>query len=115
VSGLAYRQAGISPPYGRRNDILFYSIYRYMKNIKRFGLLVLSLLALGTTFAAAPSFDNNFAKYLTDATPDAYGRVETVFTICVDRNLTLMENIKNLFYPGTIANPNSPCAYQVSG
>jgi len=74
-----------------------------MKNIKRFGLLVLSLLAMGTAFAAAPSFDNNFAKYLTDATPDMYGRVETVFTLCVDRNLTLMDNVKNLFYPGIVA------------
>jgi hypothetical protein len=74
-----------------------------MNSIKRLGLLALALLTIGTAFAAAPSFDNNFAKYLTDTTPDVYGRVETVFTICVDRNLTLMENVKNLFYPGIIA------------
>jgi len=78
--------------------------------IKKISLGIFVSLAIGTTFAAAPSFDNNFAKYLTDATPDAYGRVETVFTLCVDRNLTLMENIKNLFYPSTIA--NSTCGGQ---
>lgn len=69
----------------------------------------------GTSFAAAPSFDNNFAKYLTDATPDAYGRVETVFSLCVDRNLTLMENVQNLFFPSTVANPNSPCHSEAGG
>ncbi len=78
--------------------------------IKKISLGIFVFLAIGTTLAAAPSFDNNFAKYLTDATPDAYGRVETVFTLCVDRNLTLMENIKNLFYPSTIA--NSTCGGQ---
>lgn len=85
--------------------------------------LVLSVMAIsfmgmafcGTSFAAAPSFDNNFAKYLTDDTPDAYGRVETVFSLCVDRNLTLMENVQSLFFPSTVANPNSPCHSEAGG
>ncbi|MBU1757711.1 hypothetical protein KKG31_00745 [Patescibacteria group bacterium] len=65
------------------------------------------LAGLGFTFAAAPSFDRNFADYLTDDTPDQYGRVETVFSICIDRNKTLMENVKNLFYPGQSVNDSS--------
>ena len=46
-------------------------------------------------YAAAPSFDNNFANYLTDKTPDQYGRVETVFSFsnCIDRNQSIMENV----------------------
>jgi hypothetical protein len=76
------------------------------------GLLAVSLTGIafwGTSFAAAPSFDNNFAKYMTDDTPDSYGRVETVFSLCVDRNLSLMQNIQNLFFPSVVADPNSPC------
>ena len=75
-----------------------------MKNIKK-AILVLTLMIIGgwITYAAAPSFNDNFANYLTDATPDKYGRVETVFNICIDRDLTLMENIKNLFYPNQVA------------
>jgi len=52
---------------------------------------------------------------MTDATPDAYGRVETVFSLCVDRNLTLMENIQDLFFPSTVVNPNSPCHSAAGG
>jgi len=68
-------------------------------------LLVLTLLMIGwgVSYAAAPSFQDNFADYLTDDTPDRYGRVETVFSICIDRNLTLMQNIRNLFYPNSVA------------
>jgi hypothetical protein len=77
------------------------------KNMHMFkkAILVLTLLVIGcgVSFAAAPSFNDNFADYLTDDTPDRYGRVETVFNICVDRNLTLMQNIKNLFYPNSVA------------
>lgn len=60
---------------------------------------ILAIVGWWITFAAAPSFQDNFAGYLTDETPDRYGRVETVFNICIDRNLTLMQNIRNLFYP----------------
>lgn len=75
-----------------------------MGSIKK-AILVLTLVIIGGGFsyAAAPSFNNNFANYLTDTTPDKFGRVETVFNICIDRNLTLMENIKNLFYPNPVA------------
>jgi len=55
------------------------------------------------TYAAVPSFQDNFANYLEDTTPDRYGRVETVFSICIDRNLSLMQNIRNLFYPSSTA------------
>jgi hypothetical protein len=77
---------------------------------KKLALASFALCLFGATFAAAPSFDDNFANYLTDATPDAYGRVETVFSLCVDRNVSLMENVKNLFYPSTTVNPNASAA-----
>jgi len=69
---------------------------------------------VGISFAAAPSFDNNFADYLTSKTPDEYGRVETVFSICIDRDKTLMENIKNIFYPGQFIS-DSACSTSAGG
>ncbi len=75
-----------------------------MKFIKKAILaFTLVIIGWGAAFAAAPSFNDNFANYLTDDTPDKYGRVETVFSICIDRNISLMENIKNLFYPNATA------------
>lgn len=73
-----------------------------MSNIKK-ALLVLVLLVIsgGITFAAVPSFNDSFGNYLTDDTPDRYGRVETVFDIGIDRELSLMDNIKRLFYPSS--------------
>ncbi len=65
-------------------------------------LFFLSILLLWWTFAIAPSFDKNFANYLTDDTPDKYWRVETVFSLCIDKNLTLMQNIQRLFYPNLV-------------
>ncbi len=83
------------------------------------GVLTVAFVGIafsGTSFAAAPSFDTNFAKYLTDATPDAYGRVETVFSLCIDRKLTLMQNVQNLFFPSTVVstvtNGNPACVDQ---
>ena len=75
-----------------------------MNTIKK-ALLVLTLLIIGggVSHAAAPSFNDNFANYLTDATPDKYGRVETVFNLGIDRNISLMDNVKRLFYPSTAA------------
>lgn len=75
-----------------------------MNSIKK-ALLVLTLLIIGggVSHAAAPSFNDNFANYLTDATPDKYGRVETVFDLGIDRNISLMDNVKRLFYPSTAA------------
>ena len=66
-------------------------------------VLTLAVIGGGFTYAVAPSFNNNFANYLTDTTPDQYGRVETVFNLGIDRNLSLMDNIKRLFYPSSAA------------
>jgi len=51
--------------------------------------------------AKTPSFDDNFANFLTDKTPDQYGRVETVFNFSgsISRENTIAENIRNVFYP----------------
>ena len=72
-------------------------------NVFKKAVLVFTLLLIGggVSYAAAPSFNDNFADYLTDATPDKYGRVETVFNLGIDRNLSLMDNVKRLFYPST--------------
>ncbi len=75
--------------------------------LKKIIFSVLILAGLGFAFAAAPSFDRNFADYLVDETPDQYERLETVFSICIDRNKTLMENVRNLFYPGQFVNDSS--------
>jgi len=68
-------------------------------------VLLLAFVVVGgwVLYAAAPSFDRNFANYLVDDTPDRYGRVETVFNIGIDRNLSLMDNIKLLFYPYSVS------------
>ncbi len=75
------------------------------KRISKFVLIIATFLTIGmgSMNAIAPSFDNNFANYLTDKTPDQYGRVETVFSFsnCIDRNQSIMENVRNLFYPST--------------
>jgi hypothetical protein len=76
---------------------------------------MLILVVGGATFAAVPSFDQDFAKYLTSSTPDSQGRVETVFSLCIDKDLSLMENVKNLFYPSTSASLTSPCGGQPGG
>lgn len=74
---------------------------RYIKYV----LVLLTFLIVGcsVSFATSPSFDDNFAQYLTDDTPDSYGRVETVFSLCIDKDISLMANIRNLFYPNAIA------------
>lgn len=75
-----------------------------MNGIKKVLLVfVLLMIGGGFSYAAAPSFNDNFANYLTDATPDKYWRVETVFNLGIDRNLNLMDNIKRLFYPSTVS------------
>ena len=66
-------------------------------------VLVLFVIGGGFSYAAAPSFNQNFANYLTDTTPDKYGRVETVFNLGIDRDLSLMDNVKRLFYPSSVA------------
>ena len=64
--------------------------------------LILAIVGGWLTYAIAPSFNSNFANYLTTSSSSTYW-AETVFTICVDRNLSLMANVKNLFYPSSIA------------
>lgn len=55
----------------------------------------------------APTFENNFARYLTDQTPDEFGRVETVFKICIRKDISLMDNIRYLFYPNPLIPPST--------
>jgi len=74
-----------------------------MSSIKKLLLLITLFMVSGIAFAEAPSFNDNFAKYLTDTTPDKYGRVETVFNIGINRELSFMDNIKRLFYPSSVA------------
>jgi len=66
--------------------------------------VVFAVIAFGShTFATAPTFDNNFANYMVDKTPDQYGRVEAVFNFsaCIKRDQSITQNIQNLFYPST--------------
>lgn len=79
-------------------------------------LLALSICIawLSVAYAGpAPTFEHNFANYLTSSTPDEFGRVETVFSICVDPSASLMDNIRRLFYPNPIAFPG--CASSKGG
>jgi len=81
--------------------------------MKKIALLLISLLSLawGITIAYnAPSFNDNFAKYLTNDSPDRYGRVETVFNICIDKNIPLIDNIRRMFYPTNIVVQGCPGA-----
>jgi len=52
-------------------------------------MLGLSWFAIQVQAQTPPSFERNFGRFLTSEEPDEYGRVEYVFKICVDRNLTL--------------------------
>ncbi len=61
-------------------------------------------------YTQAPSFNDNFANYLTDKTPDEYWRVETVFSLPIDRNKTLMENVRCLLYPNPSIYPGCQAA-----
>ncbi len=56
-------------------------------------------------YTNAPSFNDNFAKFMTDNTPDEYWRVETVFNLPIDRDKTLMENVRCLLYPNPMMLP----------
>lgn len=72
-------------------------------------LFILSFMPLGLwNFASAantnaPSYENNFASYLTNWEPDAEWRVETVFDLWIDPNVSLKQNIRCLFYPNSFA------------
>ncbi len=54
------------------------------------------------TFANAPSFEKNYVDYLTNKKWDNPNWNETVWdlsTIWIDKNMSLMNNVKNIFYP----------------
>lgn len=67
-------------------------------------LLILWLIAVSSYSQAqiAPSFDRNFGRYLTSNTPDEFWRVESVFNLCIRRDLSLRENMIRLFYPSRL-------------
>lgn len=94
---------------------------KYIKNIK-YAILVLALVVLGIsvlqskTNAAVwvpPSYENNFTQYLTNWTPDSEGRVESVYDLWIDRDKSLKDNIRCLFYPNSYMVPwcNSASAW----
>jgi hypothetical protein len=54
------------------------------------------------TYANAPSFEKNYVDYLTNKKWDNPNWNETVWDlskIWIDKNLSIMDNIKNIFYP----------------
>lgn len=61
-------------------------------------------------YTQAPSFNDNFANYLVDKTPDEYWRVETVFNLPIDKNKTLMQNVRCLLYPNPSIYPGCDTA-----
>jgi len=69
-----------------------------------FGFLVIAFISISSYSQAqiAPSFTQNFGRYLTSNTPDEFGRVENVFNLCIRRDLSLRENIIRLFYPSRL-------------
>jgi len=77
----------------------------YQKLLLAILLVVLWLWWVQTSAQIAPSFEQHFGQYLVDDSPDEFWRVETLFSICVDRNLTFKQNVQNLFYPNPI-NPS---------
>lgn len=91
-----------------------------MKNrkiiIKYCMLIVFVCVGYNIAFASAPTFDDNFAKYMISDTPDKNGRVESVFNLsnCIKRDQTIEQNIKNLFYPST-TNTDSACIVTWTG
>lgn len=74
--------------------------------MKRLKPVIFTLIAISSIIsvcnAKVPSFDENFANYLTDqeAINPTYGK-ESVFNICIDRNISFMDNIKIMIYPNS--------------
>lgn len=60
---------------------------------------IVGLIASHSVYAQPVSFEENFASHLLDDTPDAQGRVESVYDWGIDRSASLIENIRWLFYP----------------
>ena len=85
------------------------------RNLSRIILIMIVLsggffVTQAWAYTQAPSFNDNFANYLTDKTPDEYWRVETVFSLPIDRNKTLMENVRCLLYPNPSIYPGCQAA-----
>lgn len=53
---------------------------------------------------------------MVDTTPDQYGRVEAVFNFssCIQRDQSIIQNVKNLFYPNTTLQ-NPKCSISTGG
>jgi hypothetical protein len=51
------------------------------------------------SLGSVPTFRNNFAKHLTDNTPNRDGEVTTVYDLGIKWEKSLAENIRILFYP----------------
>lgn len=86
-----------------------------LKNIKKL-LLSMIIIFFGSiarinaaSKAGVPSFDDSFANYLThsDVVDPNHGK-ETVFNLCIDRNISLMQNMRRLLYPNFVT-PQSDC------
>ncbi len=82
-----------------------------MKIVKYFIFLFVAVATLaiqGQTNAAvwvAPSYEDNFSRYLTEEIPDSHGRVETVYNLWIDSSKSLKDNIRCLFYPNAYMVP----------
>lgn len=62
-------------------------------------LVIVCGICISATQARPPSFQNDFAKHLTDGKANAQGNVERVYNLDIDPDDTLFTNIRKLFYP----------------
>lgn len=65
-------------------------------------MMSLVLIAVGSrqySYALPPSYDQNFARHLLDGKPNAQWEVQSVRWFPIDKNKSLMENVRVLFYP----------------
>lgn len=61
--------------------------------------LVIFGVVIGSLYAAPPSFENDFAKHLTDGEPDSQWNIEKVYDLNIDPDRTLFANLRRFFYP----------------
>lgn len=66
---------------------------------------ILSVLPVSAAVGVPPSYDDNFSTYLINGNPDEFWRIETVYNLWINRDKTLMDNIRCLFYPNTYLVP----------
>lgn len=82
-----------------------------MKIVKYFIFLFVAVVVFAIqsqTNAAvwvAPSYEDNFSKYLTQEMPDSQWRIETVYDLWIDSSKSLKDNIRCLFYPNSYLVP----------